>query len=54
MITKDKNSDVELAEQLQESYKNVLEEVGKVIIGQTEIITGVLLSLLAKGYCLLV
>ncbi|MCH7886382.1 MAG: AAA family ATPase [Candidatus Marinimicrobia bacterium] len=54
MITKDKISDVELAEQLQDSYKNILEEVGKVIIGQTDIITSLLLSLLSKGHCLLV
>ncbi len=54
MTTKDKISDVELAKQLQDSYKNILEEVGKVIIGQTDIITSVLLSLLSKGHCLLV
>ena len=54
MTEKEKISDVELAEQLKDSYDKVLEEVGKVIIGQTEIITSVLLSLLSKGHCLLV
>ena len=54
MTTNDIISDVELAEQLQDSYKRILEEVGKVIIGQTDIITSVLLSLLSKGHCLLV
>ena len=54
MTTKDIISDVELAEQLRDSYKRILEEVGKVIIGQTDIITSVLLSLLSKGHCLLV
>ena len=54
MTTNDIISDVELAEQLRDSYKRILEEVGKVIIGQTDIITSVLLSLLSKGHCLLV
>jgi len=54
LTTKDIITDVELAEQLQDSYKRILEEVGKVIIGQTDIITSVLLSLLSKGHCLLV
>ncbi len=54
MTTKDEISDVELAEQLHDSYEKLLEEVGKVIIGQTDIITSVFLSLLSKGHCLLV
>ena len=54
MTEKENISDVELAEQLKDSYDKVLEEVGKVIIGQTDIVTSVLLSLLSKGHCLLV
>jgi len=54
LTTKDKISDVELAEQLQDSYQSILEEVGKVIIGQTDIIRSVLLALLSNGHCLLV
>ena len=54
MTAKDRISDVDLAEQLQDSYKRILNEVGKVIIGQTDIITSVLLSLLSKGHCLIV
>ena len=54
MTAKDKISDVDLAEQLHDSYKTILDEVGKIIIGQTDIITSVLVSLLSKGHCLIV
>ena len=54
MTGKDKISDIELADQLQDSYEKVLVEVGKVIIGQKDIITSLFLSLLSKGHCLLV
>lgn len=47
-------SDVELVKQLQNSVKEVKKEVGKVIIGQEEIVDNLLTSLLAKGHCMLV
>lgn len=47
-------NDVELVEKLHESVKQIRSEVGKVIIGQTDVIDNLLVSLLARGHCLLV
>ncbi|MBM4170889.1 MAG: MoxR family ATPase [Ignavibacteria bacterium] len=47
-------SDVKGVEQLSLSISKVKEEIAKVIIGQHEIIDNLLISLLAKGHCLLV
>jgi MoxR-like ATPase len=46
--------DVQLAERLSESVKKIKSEIAKVIVGQDEIIDQLLISLLAKGHCLLV
>ena len=46
--------DVKLVEKLNETVKNIKSEIGKVIIGQDEIIDQLLISLLSKGHCLLV
>lgn len=48
------SKDVELVENLNKSIADVKAEIGKVIIGQHEIIDSLLVSLLAKGHCLLV
>jgi MoxR-like ATPase len=47
-------SDVKLVEQLNEAIKKIKAEIAKVIIGQDEIIEQLLISLLARGHCLLV
>ena len=47
-------TDVELVEKLNESVKKIKAEISKVIIGQEDIIDQLLISLLAKGHCLLV
>jgi len=50
-----KNSkDVKLVEELASSVKNIKNEIGKVIIGQEDIIDKMLLGLLSRGHCLLV
>lgn len=49
-----KLNDVEAVTLLQENFKSIREEIGKVIIGQDEIIEQLLISLLARGHCLLV
>ncbi len=46
--------DVELVEQLSGKIKEVKTEIAKVIVGQEEIIDQLLISLLARGHCLLV
>lgn len=46
--------DVQLAEKLSESIKNIKNEIAKVIVGHNEIIDQLLVSLLCRGHCLLV
>jgi len=46
--------DVELVDQLAGKIKKVKTEIAKVIVGQEEIIDQLLISLLARGHCLLV
>ncbi len=46
--------DVQLVEKLNDSVKKIKSEIGKIIIGQDEIIDQLLISLLSRGHCLLV
>ncbi len=48
------DEDVQLVEKLRDKVKEVKSEISKVIVGQNEIIDQLLISLLAKGHCLLV
>lgn len=48
------SGDVDLVEKLNDSIKKIKSEISKVIIGQEEIIDSLLISLLARGHCLLV
>ena len=47
-------SDVEAAEELQGSYRALREEIGRVIVGQEEVVEGLIIALIARGHCLLV
>ena len=47
-------TDVEAANALRETYKHILSEIGKVIIGQDEVVKSVLISIFSNGHCLLV
>jgi MoxR-like ATPase len=47
-------NDVEAARQLQQSYDALRKEIAKVIVGQDKIVEQLLISLLARGHCLLV
>jgi len=49
-----KESDVEIVEQLNEANTRIIEEIGKQIVGQRDIIEQLLIALLAGGHCLLV
>jgi len=54
---KDKNvsdKDIELVEKLNDKIKQVKSEIAKTIVGQEEIIEQLLISLFARGHCLLV
>lgn len=47
-------SDVEAVDALAQSYKDLSEEIGKVIVGQKDVVTAVIISLFSNGHCLLV
>lgn len=49
-----KKDDVQLASEVSEAYRDVKKEIAKVIVGQEAIIDQLLISLLARGHCLLV
>lgn len=54
-LTKNSESrDIQLVEKLNYSVRSLKSEIGKVIIGQNEIVESLLIALLAKGHCLLV
>jgi len=47
-------NDVEAVDALHQSFKNIKAEIGKVVIGQDEIIKSVLIAIFSNGHCLLV
>ncbi len=47
-------NDVDAARQLKEAYDALRKEIAKVIVGQDKIVEQLLISLLARGHCLLV
>ena len=47
-------TDVEAADALRDTYKQILSEIHKVIIGQEEVVKAVLISVFSNGHCLLV
>ena len=54
MVEKSPNNEIETVEKLAYSIKGIKTEISKVIIGQEQIIHDLLVSLLARGHCLLV
>jgi len=47
-------SDVEAADALKQAYEQIRSEIGKVIVGQEEVVKLVLISIFSNGHCLLV
>jgi MoxR-like ATPase len=47
-------SDVEAADALKAAYQEIRAEIGKVIIGQDDVVKSVLISIFSNGHCLLV
>jgi MoxR-like ATPase len=47
-------TEVEAADALKEAYKHIVSEIGKVIIGQDDVVKSVLISIFSNGHCLLV
>ncbi|MCB9447697.1 MAG: MoxR family ATPase [Flavobacteriales bacterium] len=54
MQTSQQSSSVEAVQELRKRYDALDREIGKVIIGQKEIVHQVLISIFSKGHCLLV
>jgi MoxR-like ATPase len=48
-----KSVDVETAQMLGEAYQRITEEVGKLIVGQEEVIEQLLIAIFARSHCLL-
>jgi len=53
-MSKQYSSDVEAVQDFVQSYKRLRSEIGKVIIGQDEVVQDVLISIFSRGHCLLV
>ncbi|SMC61923.1 AAA family ATPase [Pedobacter africanus] len=47
-------NDIKAVDALHQSYNNIKAEIGKVVIGQDEIVKSVLISIFSNGHCLLV
>ncbi len=47
-------SDLEIVKQLKDAHDKIAAEIGKIIVGQQKVIEELLISLLARGHCLLV
>jgi len=54
LTEKNTGNDVQAVEELTESFKSIKKEIAKVIIGQDQIVNDLLVSLYARGHCLLV
>jgi MoxR-like ATPase len=48
------SSDVEALDAFSEKYQMLRQEIGKVIVGQEEVVKNVLISVFSKGHCLMV
>ncbi len=48
------SEEIKTVERISESYKQIKEELNKVIVGQDDIIEKLLISLYAKGHCMLI
>ena len=53
-VKKKQISDLDIVDQLKDSHGKILKEIGKVIIGQNEVVDQLMISLLARGHCLLI
>ena len=47
-------ADADVARELSDAYKSMTEQIGKVIVGQTDVIEQLLMAMFSRGHCLLV
>jgi len=50
----ERKQDLEIVEKLKDARQKIIKEIGKVIVGQAEVIDELLISLLSRGHCLLI
>ena len=48
------SNEIEAVDALHQAYKEIRDEIGKVVIGQDEVVKSVLISIFSNGHCLLV
>ncbi|MGH7453574.1 MAG: AAA family ATPase, partial [bacterium] len=48
------SKDLSIIEEVKAAHETIVREVGKVIVGQSQVINELLISLLARGHCLLI
>ncbi len=53
-LAQPRKSDLEIVKQLKEAHDRITGEIGKVIVGQRQVIDELLISLLSRGHCLLI
>jgi len=51
---RNQKNDLEIVQELKKAHHDLIQEIGKIIIGQTRIIDELLISLFSRGHCLLV
>jgi len=53
-LTPQERNDVAAVEELKDAHDRIMAEIGKVVIGQEEVIEDLLIGILANGHCLLI
>ncbi|HMB68887.1 MAG TPA: MoxR family ATPase [bacterium] len=53
-MTPEERSDVQAVEELKAAHDRIVAEVGKVVIGQRDVVEDLLIGILANGHCLLI
>ncbi len=53
-MTPEERNDVQAVDELKVAHDRIMSEIGKVVIGQTDVIEDLLIGILANGHCLLV
>src|SRR6202162_731085 len=48
------DADLEAVQKLSEAYRRITSELGKVIVGQQQVIEELMIAMFARGHCLLV
>ncbi len=53
-MTMNQQDDLEAVQKLNTAYRRITDELGKVIVGQQQVIEELLVAMFARGHCLLV